>query len=78
MDASDSPVSQSHSEFQADSPIRCLSQHRKSQLRSQQSQNGQKAADTIRTDPDWRFQVMGIFQTLKGQEDTPIGRADPN
>jgi hypothetical protein len=74
MDPSDSAISQSHSEFQAESPIHCRYQHRNGQLTSQQFQSCQKAIDTIRTDPDWRLQLIDFFQTLKGQEDTPIGR----
>jgi hypothetical protein len=78
MDVSDSAVSQFLSEFQTELQIRRLSLNQISQLTLQQFQNCQMAADTIRTDPDWRLQLIDFFQTLKGQEDTPKGRADPN
>jgi hypothetical protein len=78
MDRPDSSVSQSHSEFQAEFQIHRLSQHRNGQIISQQFKNCQKVADTIHIDLDWQLQLIDIFQTLKDQEDTPTGRADPN
>jgi hypothetical protein len=75
---SDSSVSQFLSEFQAELQVRRLSLNHIGQLTLQQFQICQMAADTIRTDPDWPLPLIGFFQTLKDQEDTPIGSANPN
>jgi hypothetical protein len=77
-DASDSSISQFHSQFQSESNNLSFFQYPNGDLTSQQFQVCLKAADTIQTDVHHRYQVAELFQTPKGQEGILKGKADPN